>query len=122
MTNPASPPMQAEGVAEQRAQSDLTNKVGAPLAPQQQKIRSRARGSRDSDSVASRSNRVETACTQERPFEALAEAPRKEHYMYATVRRYEGIDQSRKDELTSKVEAELMPRLSKLPGFGGYYL
>ena len=42
--------------------------------------------------------------------------------MYATVRRYEGIDQSRKDELTSKVEAELMPRLSKLPGFGRYYL
>ena len=37
MTNPASPPVQAEGVAEQRAQSDLTNKVGAPLAPQKPK-------------------------------------------------------------------------------------
>jgi hypothetical protein len=42
--------------------------------------------------------------------------------MHATVRRYEGIDQSRKDELTRKVGESLMPNLSKLPGFGGYYL
>ena len=42
--------------------------------------------------------------------------------MHATVRRYEGIDQSRKDELTSKIGESLMPTLSKLPGFGGYYL
>lgn len=42
--------------------------------------------------------------------------------MFATVRRYEGVDVSRTDELTQKVNDSLMPRLSKLPGFGGYYL
>jgi hypothetical protein len=42
--------------------------------------------------------------------------------MFATVRRYEGVDASRTDELTEKVNDSLMPRLSKLPGFGGYYL
>jgi hypothetical protein len=42
--------------------------------------------------------------------------------MHATVRRYEGIDQARKDELTRKVGESLMPRLSKLPGFNSYYL
>jgi hypothetical protein len=42
--------------------------------------------------------------------------------MHATVRRYEGVDQSRTDELTKKVDESLMPRLSELPGFEGYYL
>jgi len=42
--------------------------------------------------------------------------------MHATVRRYEGVDQSRTDELTKKVDQSLLPRLSKLPGFEGYYL
>jgi hypothetical protein len=42
--------------------------------------------------------------------------------MYATVRRYEGVDQSRTDELTKKVDQSLLPRLSNLPGFEGYYL
>ena len=42
--------------------------------------------------------------------------------MYATVRRYEGIDKDRKDEVTKKVGESLMPRLSKLPGFDGYFL
>ena len=42
--------------------------------------------------------------------------------MYATVRRYEGVDESRTDELTKKVDQSLLPRLSKLPGFEGYYL
>jgi len=42
--------------------------------------------------------------------------------MHATVRRYEGIDQNSKDELTRKVGETLMPRLSKLPGFNSYYL
>jgi hypothetical protein len=37
--------------------------------------------------------------------------------MFATVRRYEGIDASHKDELTKKVGESLAPRLSKLPGF-----
>jgi hypothetical protein len=42
--------------------------------------------------------------------------------MYATVRRYEGVDQSRADELTKKVGESLLPSLSKMQGFGGYYL
>ena len=42
--------------------------------------------------------------------------------MFATVRRYEGIDASRKAELTKKVNESLAPRLSKMPGFGGYFL
>jgi hypothetical protein len=43
-------------------------------------------------------------------------------HMYGTVRRYEGVDESRTDELTRKVDETLIPRLSKLPGFGGYFL
>ena len=42
--------------------------------------------------------------------------------MHATIRRYEGVDQNREPELTKKVNETLMPRLSKLPGFSGYYL
>jgi len=42
--------------------------------------------------------------------------------MHATIRRYDRVDQERSDELSKKVNESLMPRLSKLPGFGGYYL
>ncbi len=42
--------------------------------------------------------------------------------MYATVRRYEGIDESRSDELATRIRESLMPRIGELPGFGGYYL
>ena len=42
--------------------------------------------------------------------------------MYATVRRYEGIDKVRSEEITRKVDQSLLPSLSELPGFGGYYL
>jgi hypothetical protein len=42
--------------------------------------------------------------------------------MHAIVRRYEGVDTSRTDELTKKVGETLMPRLSKLQGFNGYFL
>lgn len=42
--------------------------------------------------------------------------------MYATIRRYEGVDQNRTSELTGKVNETLVPQLSKLPGFAGYYL
>jgi hypothetical protein len=42
--------------------------------------------------------------------------------MYATVRRYEGIEPSNTDELTKKVGESLAPRLSKLPGFSDYFL
>lgn len=42
--------------------------------------------------------------------------------MHATVRRYDGVDEARRDELTKKVKEALIPRLSSLPGFSGYYL
>ena len=42
--------------------------------------------------------------------------------MYATIRRYESVDQARTAELVKKVDETLLPRLSKLPGFGGYHL
>ena len=42
--------------------------------------------------------------------------------MHATIRRYDGVDQNRTIELTSKVNETLVPKLSKLPGFAGYYL
>src|ERR1700686_3642963 len=42
--------------------------------------------------------------------------------MYATIRRYEGVDTARTNELTGKVNEKLVPELRKLPGFAGYYL
>jgi hypothetical protein len=42
--------------------------------------------------------------------------------MFATIRRYESIDQNRSTELVKKVDETLVPRLSKLPGFNGYDL
>jgi len=42
--------------------------------------------------------------------------------MFATVRRYEGIDSSNIDELTKKVNETLAPKLSQLPGFSSYFL
>jgi hypothetical protein len=42
--------------------------------------------------------------------------------MHVTIRRYESIDQSRKSELVKKVDENLVPTLSELPGFNGYSL
>lgn len=42
--------------------------------------------------------------------------------MYATIRRYEGVDESRSAEITKKANENLIPRLSELPGFSGYFL
>jgi hypothetical protein len=42
--------------------------------------------------------------------------------MFATIRRYEGVDTTRMNELTSKVNETLVPQLRELPGFSGYYL
>src|ERR1700674_5361107 len=42
--------------------------------------------------------------------------------MHATIRRYEAIDKTRTTELVKKAEDSLLPRLSELPGFSGYYL
>jgi hypothetical protein len=40
--------------------------------------------------------------------------------MHVTIRRYESIDQSRKSELIKKLDENLLPTLSELPGFNGY--
>ncbi len=42
--------------------------------------------------------------------------------MHATIRRYEGVDPSRINEVVGKVNETLVPELRKLPGFAGYYL
>jgi hypothetical protein len=42
--------------------------------------------------------------------------------MHATIRRYEGVDTTRTNELTVKINEKLVPELRKLPGFAGYYL
>jgi hypothetical protein len=62
-------------------------------------------------------------CTQENPsgFSNLIDEVRSKH-MHAILNRYEGVDASRTIELTKKVNETLIPRLSKLPGFDGYFL
>ena len=42
--------------------------------------------------------------------------------MFATIRRYDGVDQNRAAELTGKVNETLVPKLEKLSGFAGFYL
>jgi len=42
--------------------------------------------------------------------------------MFATIRSYHGVDQTRTAELTTKVNETLMPQLKELAGFDGYYL
>ncbi len=42
--------------------------------------------------------------------------------MYATIRRYEGVDTTRTNEVVGKINETLVPQLRKLPGFAGYYL
>jgi len=42
--------------------------------------------------------------------------------MHATVRRYEGIDKVRWEEITRKVVDSFVPDISRLTGFVGYFL
>jgi hypothetical protein len=42
--------------------------------------------------------------------------------MFATIRRYDAIDQTRTSELVKKADETLLPSLSELPGFSGYSL
>jgi hypothetical protein len=42
--------------------------------------------------------------------------------MYATIRRYEGVDATRVNDVVGKVNETLVPKLRELPGFAGYYL
>src|SRR4029450_20774 len=42
--------------------------------------------------------------------------------MHATIHRYEGVDMTRRNEVTGKVNETLVPQLRELPGFAGYFL
>lgn len=42
--------------------------------------------------------------------------------MFATIRRYDAIDQDHVADLAKKIDETLVPILSELPGFSGYYL
>jgi hypothetical protein len=42
--------------------------------------------------------------------------------MHATIRRYDGVDATRMNEVAGKANETLVPQLRKLPGFAGYYL
>jgi hypothetical protein len=42
--------------------------------------------------------------------------------MHATIRRYEGVDATRMNEIADKVNSTLVPQLRELPGFAGYFL
>jgi hypothetical protein len=62
-------------------------------------------------------------CTQEGSIGfSCHERRRQEQHMHATIRRYDGVDQTRTEELTRRVDETLVPKLSKLEGFKGYYL
>jgi hypothetical protein len=42
--------------------------------------------------------------------------------MHATIRRFEGVDMTRMNEVAGKVNETLIPQLRELPGFTGYFL
>jgi len=42
--------------------------------------------------------------------------------MFATIRRYESIDQGRAGDLVKQADETLLPSLCELPGFNGYSL
>ena len=42
--------------------------------------------------------------------------------MYGTIRRYESIDKTLTSELIDKAKDRLVPKLSELPGFSGYFV
>ena len=42
--------------------------------------------------------------------------------MHVTIRRYEGVDAARTNEVVERVNETLVPQLRELPGFSGYYL
>jgi hypothetical protein len=62
-------------------------------------------------------------CTQESSIGlSCHERRRQEHHMHATIRRYDGVDQARTEELTRRIDESLIPKLTRLEGFRGYYL
>ena len=42
--------------------------------------------------------------------------------MHATIRRYEGVDTSRINEVVGKVDETFVPQMRELPGFAGFFV
>jgi hypothetical protein len=42
--------------------------------------------------------------------------------MHATIRRYEGVDTTRINDVISRVDQTFIPQIRELPGFAGYFL
>jgi hypothetical protein len=42
--------------------------------------------------------------------------------MHATIRRYEGVDTTRINDVVSRVDQTFVPQIRELPGFAGYFL
>ena len=42
--------------------------------------------------------------------------------MHATIRRYDGVDTNRINEIVGKVDETFIPQIRELPGFAGYFL
>jgi hypothetical protein len=42
--------------------------------------------------------------------------------MYAAIRRYEGVDRSRADEVRREINDEFLPMIRELPGYHGYWV
>jgi hypothetical protein len=42
--------------------------------------------------------------------------------MHVTIRRYEGVDAARTNEVVERVNETLVPQLRELAGFSGYYM
>src|SRR4029453_1327883 len=60
--------------------------------------------------------------TQEDSTESSSPEKRVGPHMFATIRRYDAIDQERTSELVKKADETLVPSLTDLPGFNGYCL
>ena len=59
---------------------------------------------------------------QEDSIESSTPEKRVGPHMFATIRRYDAIDQDHVADLAKKVDETLVPILSELPGFSAYYL
>ena len=42
--------------------------------------------------------------------------------MYATIRRYEGVDRNRADEIRRSINDEFVPMIREAPGYHGYWV
>ena len=42
--------------------------------------------------------------------------------MFISIRRYSGVKPAAMDEIVRRIEAELLPQISAIPGFAAYYV